>query len=50
MNVIHENNPLKRRRKKQGLSQKEMGDALKITQSQYSRIESGETDPDKYMK
>ena len=43
-------NPLKRRRVKSRLSQKEMADRLGVTQSQYSRIESARTDPTKYLE
>ena len=42
-------NPLKRRRLNSGLSQKDMAKRLGITQSQYSRIESAETEPTKYL-
>lgn len=44
-----ETNPLKRRRRALGLNQREMSDLLNITQSQYSRIENGSTDPTKYL-
>ena len=33
-----------------GLTQKYMSERLGITQSQYSNIENGETDPTKYLK
>ena len=42
-------NPLKRRRVKRGLSQKDIAKKLGLTQSQYSRIENGESDPTKYL-
>lgn len=32
-----------------GLTQKDMSESLGITQSQYSKIENGETDPSKYL-
>ena len=44
-----ETNPLKRRRQSLGYNQKQMSDRLNITQSQYSRIENGTTDPTKYL-
>ncbi len=43
-------NPLKKRRMEMGLTQKHMSEKLGITQSQYSNIENGETDPTKYLK
>jgi len=43
-------NPLKKRRMEKGLTQKHMSEKLGITQSQYSNIENGETDPTKYLK
>ena len=43
-------NPLKKRRMETGLTQKHMSEKLGITQSQYSNIENGETDPTKYLK
>lgn len=42
-------NPLKKRRMKTGLTQKQMSEKLGITQSQYSKIENGDTDPTKYL-
>ena len=42
-------NPLKRRRVEKGLTQRQMSEKLGITQSQYSKIETGETDPTKYL-
>ena len=42
-------NPLKRRRLNSGLSQKEMANRLGVTQSQYSRIESANAEPTKYL-
>ena len=44
-----ETNPLKRRRQSLGYNQKQMSELLNITQSQYSRIENGTTDPTKYL-
>ena len=43
-------NPLKRRRVQFGYSQKDISKLLGITQSQYSRIEKGNTDPYKHVK
>ena len=45
-----ETNPLKRRRLSLGYSQKQMSELMEITQSQYSRIENGSSDPTKYLK
>ena len=42
--------PLKKRRMEQGLTQQHMSEKLGITQSQFSNIENGETDPTKYLK
>ena len=42
-------NPLKRRRLNSGLSQKDVANRLGVTQSQYSRIESANTEPKKYL-
>ena len=42
-------NPLKKRRMEMGLTQEQMSEKLGITQSQYSKIETGETDPTKYL-
>ena len=42
-------NPLKKRRMEMGLTQKQMSGKLGVTQSQYSKIESGETDPTKHL-
>ena len=50
MKVSFETNPLKRRRTSKGLTQKKMSELLNITQSQYSKIENGETDPSKYLE
>ena len=44
-----ETNPLKRRRLSLGYSQKQMSELMDITQSQYSRIENGSSDPTKYL-
>ena len=43
-------NPLKRRRLHFGYSQQEISKLLGITQSQYSRIEKGDSDPNKHLK
>ena len=43
-------NPLLRRRVQFGYTQKDISKLLGITQSQYSRIESGNTDPNKHIK
>ena len=43
-------NPLERRRLNLGYSQQDMSRLLGITQSQYSRIEKGETKPNKHLK
>ena len=43
-------NPLERRRVQFGYSQKDISKLLGITQSQYSRIEKGDTDPNKHIK
>ena len=43
-------NPLQRRRIKLGYSQTKMSELLNITQSQYSRIEKGDSDPTKHIK
>ena len=50
MNYSRKINPLKKRRMEKGLTQKHMSDKLGITQSQYSNIENGGTDPTKYIK
>ena len=42
-------NPLKKRRTDLGLTQKHMSEKLNITQSHYSKIESGEYDPSKHL-
>ena len=42
-------NPLKKRRMEMGLTQKQVSEKLGITQSQYSKIETGGTDPTKYQ-
>ena len=42
--------PLQKRRVKKGYSQQEMSKHLGITQSQYSRIEKGQTNPAKHIK
>ena len=43
-------NPLKRRRIQFGYSQKDISKLMGITQSQYSRIEKGESDSKKHVK
>ena len=43
-------NPLERRRIQFGYSQQEISKLLGITQSQYSRIEKGDSDPNKHLK
>ena len=43
-------NPLERRRIKYGYSQQDISKLLGITQSQYSRIEKGLSDPNKHLK
>ena len=42
--------PLEKRRATKGYSQQEMSKHLGITQSQYSRIEKGQTNPAKHLK
>ena len=43
-------NPLERRRIQFGYTQKEISKLLGITQSQYSRIEKGDSAPNKHLK
>ena len=43
-------NPLERRRAQFGYSQQKISKLLGITQSQYSRIEKGESAPNKHLK
>ena len=50
MNRNRQTNPLKKQRMEKGLTQKHMSEKLGITQSQYSNIENGETDPTKYLR
>ncbi len=50
MNRNRKTNPLKKQRMEKGLTQKYMSEKLGITQSQYSNIENGETDPSKYLR
>ena len=50
MNLNRKTNPLKKQRMEKGLTQKYMSEKLGITQSQYSNIENGETDPTKYLR
>ena len=47
---IKYNSPLEKRRVTKGYSQQEMSKHLGITQSQYSRIEKGQTNPAKHIK
>ena len=49
-NIKKITNPLERRRVQFGYSQKVISKLLDITQSQYSRIEKGETNPNKHIK
>ena len=49
-NIKNITNPLERRRFQFGYSQQEISKLLGITQSQYSRIEKGDTDPKKHLK
>ena len=49
-NVVNITNPLERRRVQFGYSQQVISKLLGITQSQYSRIEKGDTDPNKHLK
>ena len=51
MNIIKNIiNPLERRRLQFGYSQQDISKLLGITQSQYSRIEKGTSDPNKHLK
>jgi len=51
MNVVKNIiNPLERRRIQFGYSQQDISKLLGITQSQYSRIEKGSSDPNKHLK
>ena len=51
MNLIKNiTNPLERRRIHFGYSQQDISKLLGITQSQYSRIEKGDTNPNKHLK
>ena len=49
-NIKNITNPLERRRVQFGYSQQEISKLLGITQSQYSRIEKGNSDPNKHIK
>ena len=49
MITSRQTNPLKKRRRETGLTQKQMSEKLGISQSQYSKIETGETDPAKHL-
>ena len=50
MNYRKDTNPLKRRRISLGITQKQISEFLNVTQSQYSRIEKGDSDPNKHLK
>ena len=49
-NIKNITNPLERRRVQFGYSQQDISKLLGITQSQYSRIEKGDSDPNKHLK
>ena len=49
MLISRQTNPLKKRRTEMGFTQKQMSKKLGITQSQYSKIENGGTDPTKHL-
>ena len=49
-NINNITNPLERRRVQLGYSQQDISNLLGITQSQYSRIEKGNSDPNKHLK
>ena len=49
-NINNITNPLERRRVQLGYSQQDISILLGITQSQYSRIEKGNSDPNKHLK
>ena len=49
-NIKNITNPLERRRIQLGYSQQKISNLLGITQSQYSRIEKGNSDPNKHLK
>ena len=46
---LRQTNPLKKRRIAMGLTQKQVSTKLGITQSQYSKIETGDTNPTKHL-
>ena len=48
-NINSITNPLERRRVQLGYSQQDISILLGITQSQYSRIEKGNSDPNKHL-
>ena len=48
-NINNITNPLERRRVQLGYSQQDISNLLGITQSQYSRIEKGNSDPNKHL-
>lgn len=49
-NIKNISNILERRRVQLGYSQQEISKLIGITQSQYSRIEKGTSDPNKHLK
>ena len=49
-NINNITNPLERRRVQLGYSQQDISILLGITQSQYSRIEKGNSNPNKHLK
>ena len=49
-NIKNISNPLERRRIQLGYSQQDISKLMGITQSQYSRIEKGSSDPNKHLK
>ena len=49
-NIKNITNPLERRRIQFGYSQQDISKLLGITQSQYSRVEKGDSDPNKHLK
>ena len=48
-NIKNITNPLERRRIQFGYSQQNISKFLDVTQSQYSRIEKGDSDPNKHL-
>ena len=49
-NIKSITNPIERRRLQFGFNQQEISKLLGITQSQYSRIEKGDSNPNKHLK